>query len=159
MSDAVIIAIIAVAVPSVAAITGLYTAVSAKRNRQSEADKAEAEAGEIRARARSLILQNEATLLARLLALERGKDDCAARIAALENERVRYERLIMKSNQLQQALEQELSDLREKYEAQIMGLKGENEKLRQKVERLANRVETGELGSGAHQTPPNEEQP
>lgn len=150
MADTVIIALIA-AVPAILGIlAGLYTAVSAKRNRQSEAAKAEAEAGEIQARARALILQNEELLLARLVALERGKDDCANRIDALENERVRYERLIIESNRLQQSLEQEIADLRAKYEAEIMKLKAENEKLRQTLERLASRVETGELDSGVH---------
>lgn len=150
MPDTVIIALIA-AVPAILGIlAGLYTAVSARRNRQSEAVKVAAEAEEIQARARTLILQNEATLLARLLALEKGKDDCAARIEALENEQARYRRMVADASQLQQSLEQEIFRLREQYEAEIMKLRAENELLRQKLERLARRVETDELGSGEH---------
>ncbi len=150
MTDTITIAIIT-AVPAVLAILGgAYAAYTARRSRMAEANKTNAEADEIFGRVRAMYYESERHMLERLAALEKERGECTARITALEQERARYERLLIEARRLQETLEYDIGHLRNQYEAQIMQLKAENLELRQKMERLAKRVETGELGSGKH---------
>lgn len=153
MSETVIIAAISSITTLLVTVTGgAIAALASRRNKQAEAQKTEAEAEQIAAQAdqisaqvRVLYLENERHLLERVAVLERDKYTCATRLDALEMERRRDALLLMESRRVQESLETELSTMRERYEGQIMQLHQENKELRQKLERLASRVETGEL--------------
>jgi septal ring factor EnvC (AmiA/AmiB activator) len=164
MSDIVLVALIA-AVPAVlTAIVAGVTAVQARRNKRAEADKTQAEAEEIMTRVRAAQLVNAAEMMGQINQL-RGEmlvneAKCSERLEVLERGRESDRRQLAAAKELQQSLENEIAKLQtrlrqmEAAEAvrieEMRRLQAENEKLKAKIERLASRVDTSELDSGAH---------
>jgi chromosome segregation ATPase len=161
MSETVLLALVAIAVPLIAALTGLYSARLSQRSKTAEAQKTEAEAEEIFSRVRALQWQREAEMSERITALEFERRNLADRLQAIEdevkvtrtrheqdlrNERRRYEETAAHAKRVQESLEVELHTLRE----MVVKLTEENHTLHEQIKRLASRVETGELDSGSH---------
>lgn len=158
MSETVMLAIIAVAVPLIAALTGLYSTRLSRQNKLAEAHKTEAEAEEIFTRVRAAQWQHEQEMANRITILEFERRNLADRLEAIEDElkrtRARYEKDLAKerrryeetaahAKRVQESLETELHALRE----MVDHLTKENARLHEQIKRLASRVETGELGS------------
>ena len=165
MSETVLLAIIAIAVPFIAALTGLYSTRLSRQNKQAEAHKTEAEAEEIFTRVRALQWQREQEMSERLTVLEFERRNLADRLQAVEdelertraryeqdlaNERRRHEETAAHAKRVQESLQAELNSLRE----MVDHLTKENADQKRKLTELAKRVkETGELGSGGHLIP------
>lgn len=158
MPESVTIALIAgLSAAITAIITGMIAALASRRNKSAEAYKTVIEADEILTRVRAAQLENDGrmydmvqSLRIEMLANERR---CTDRIDALEHGRNEDKRQLAAARQLQLSLENEIAVLRERYEGQIMQLQAENVKLKAQLDRLASRVETGELASGKHDIP------
>lgn len=161
MSEPILLAIIAVATPLVAALTGLYSARISQRNKQEEAGKTRAEGEEVFERVRLMQWEREQAMLARLASLEKDRRDLSDRLEAVEMElhltkkrydddlaaeRRKYDAAIQAARKVQESLEGELLSLRK----MVNHLTQENQDLHAKMKQLASRVETGELGSGKH---------
>lgn len=158
-TETILLAIIAVLAPTIAALTGWYQAQLSRRNKQSEAEKTRAEAEEIFERVRVMQLERERELIERLALLEKDRRALVDRLEAVEmelrftkkryeddlaTERARYETAVHNARKVQESLEHELIKLRE----MIDHLTKENASLHSKVKQLASRVETGELSNG-----------